>query len=329
MHNTIIKSPQESYELMNISKLSRIIVEGDIQRVAYPDRINSIYTSYLSTFNDKKDIKVPGVLTITECNNEFNLIDGQHRYLALKKLFTTTGHDQQICVNILKSGSKEETEQIFKMINNTIPVAEIPTGTSRKNVNDVIKYFTERYPSLFSSATNSHRPHINRNMFEEKISELIAVHPADILIKKLIDLNIKLSSQSPSEFRRKGDKIDQIISLRTKACSKGGVYFGLYSKLECLDNLYNKTFKPRKHINAILRNIVWNMFYPGSDSGQCLFCKSIITMKTCHMAHDISHAKGGEENKDNLYPCCGSCNCSTGQLSYEECLLKLKSYRIT
>jgi 5-methylcytosine-specific restriction endonuclease McrA len=98
----------------------------------------------------------------------------------------------------------------------------------------------------------------------------------------------------------------------------------MYPGLECFDSLLaNKLIRVRQKVPVMLRKKVWNMYYT-TETGECPFCKGIITLTDCHMAHDLSHKKEGEINVDNLYPCCSSCNLSMGQMSYEEVMKKLR-----
>lgn len=317
----LIKSPHEYYELVEIRRLSEILSTSEVQRVVIPERVEKLQQSYRVKYHSREEIRVPGVLTVAILDGSYHLVDGQHRYIALFNLWKETDHSQEVCVNFVQVESLTAMEELFRIINDTVPVSDIPQGVRRKDVNQVVQYFTERYPTIFrNTKTGSvQRPNINRTLFEEKVAVLYQVYPSN-LIEKLVELNRKLSNQTLMDFAvTRKDKRENLDTFRKKAIEKGGLFFGMYPKLECLDRLLNLPFvAPRQALNPALRQLIWNMFYPDQKEGECLFCNEKITIKTCHMAHDVAHARGGPETKENLYPCCGTCNLSMGQLTYEQ-----------
>lgn len=327
----LTKSPTESYTLMDVSQLAKLLSPSDVQRVAIPERIDLLYSNYLQLFHSRKEITMPGVLVIAEYDGIHNLIDGQHRFLALVKLQQTTGHAQMVCVNIIKVENREAAETLFNNINDTIRVSEMPKGVDRSMVNKIVRYFVERYPTIFKTNKSGRvmRPHINPTRFEEEVANLIMIYPTDLL-ERLIALNKNLEGRNLTEFKSTAkDTPLTLANFRSIATSKGGLYFGMFSKLECFDELRSQRFsRTRKPVNAVLRRVVFQMFYPGKEEGNCLFCDSVITLNDCHMAHDIAHSKGGGETKDNLFPCCATCNLSMGTMSFEQMCHQLEEMKI-
>jgi hypothetical protein len=157
---------------------------------------------------------------------------------------------------------------------------------------------------------------VSYNALNEAVNKMLGIYTPEGVIGKIEELNRSLSTSSASRFRRPRDTTEKLESLMMKCIEKGGFFIGMFPGLECFDVFYadsREYVKPRKRITPILRLEVWKR-YVGSDvdEGKCALCDGLMTLKTCHMAHDIAHAKGGDEGVENLYPCCASCNLKMG-----------------
>jgi hypothetical protein len=304
-----------------------MVSPAEVQRVIQQKRVDEIYTDMLQTYKQGQIIVCAGALIVAELQEIKYLIDGQHRFQALVKLHNDTKHDQQIVVNTIKVNSQDELTNLFNRINNTLPVAEIPLGLSRCDVNATTRHFQDKYPNIFSITRTGdvQRPHINPTKFEEQVIKLLEVYPCN-LIEKLESLNDSLKTQNAHQFKIKSsDTLVNIQELLAKATRKGGLYFGLFPKFECFERLYPRQFvKYRQKINKILRNAIWKKYCGSSLESKCPWCDKTISSSDCHMAHDLAHSHGGDSNVDNLYPCCAGCNLAMGTRSYEEMLKILK-----
>lgn len=67
------------------------------------------------------------------------------------------------------------------------------------------------------------------------------------------------------------------------------------------------TKKKRKQIPSKLRKEVWYI-YNKTEKGKCFCCGDILYFKNHHCSHVIADALGGKMVKENLRPCCASCN---------------------
>lgn len=323
--SSLNQSQLERYTLINVSDLLPLLNQTEIQRVISQERVDEIYTSMLSVYKQGKVIVCPGTLIVADLNNVKYLIDGQHRFQALIKIFNETKHDQSVVINTIQVSSEEGLIDLFNLINNTVPVAEIPKGVSRKDSNDIIRYFTENYASIFSYSAGggAQRPRIHHTKFQQQVNRLMEIYPHDLL-ERLIALNDNLKQMGLEHFRvKKGDTIPKIKKIVAKAIDSG-LYFGVFPSFECFNSLYDKHFvRTRTGISKLLRDKIWLMHFGKNDKGECPWCEKEITCSTCHMAHDLSYADGGEETVDNLYPCCASCNLSMGTLTYDQVKEKL------
>ena len=322
-------SPNQSIVKMKVSKLASMLNENEIQRVSSEQHIDEIYQSILSVYNQSKEI-ILTPLTVVDWNQMRYLIDGQHRFKAFLKLYKEMDHDQTLILNTISVSSQDEIHKLFNIINNSVPAAEVPEGISCKDKNRVMKYFTDKYPLIFSATKtgNVQRPHIHPTAFQEQIQKLLFYYPdSDELIRKMEELNNVLKDSTVKIFKNKGDTEQKLESLRSKATSKGKLYFGMFKNFECFESLYPaKIVKYRQKVPAALRDRVWNIYY-STNEGTCLFCTNTITKQTCHMAHDLAHSKGGDVTVANLYPSCATCNLSMGTRTYDEAVKWLELQR--
>jgi hypothetical protein len=320
--SSIIKSSKERYEKVSISSLLSKLNLPAIQRVLNEERVDFLYSQFYDIFKMGREIISPGVLIIAENKDgSYFLLDGQHRFYAYKKLYDVHKHDQTLVVNIIK---QDETgmRQLFNLINDTVPVKEIPLELDLSESRTVMKHFTDKYKPFFKLTPHSvHRPHVNSSTFNEVVNKLLLVFKkADKVIEEIEKINTELSDCNYTQFlvKKSYSKADTESAL-LKARMKGNFFIGMFPELECLNKLYGKrSVQVRKVISYPLKIKIWMKHAGASETTKCPFCFSDITLKTCHIAHDISHANGGEETLDNLFPCCVKCNLSLGSKNVSE-----------
>ncbi len=233
---TISRAPNETYYLTFISELKEFLSIPDIQRVVAEDRIDTIYRSIRKQYENNIEFLVPGVLTVAEIETEQGtkhfLIDGQHRFSAYVKLYEECKCDTKVLVNNLKVANDSELRKVFNMINNTVPVTEIPPALDLKTYKTIVQYFTDRYKKCFSNAPSGkcQRPNVHKSAFEHFVQEVLEKYPNNTL-NLLIQLNEHLKTLNVMAFKQKRDSLQKIDEFRTKAMTSGGLLFGLYPDL--------------------------------------------------------------------------------------------------
>ena len=73
-----------------------------------------------------------------------------------------------------------------------------------------------------------------------------------------------------------------------------------------LDGVDDKTIRRERAKARDLRKTRW--WQRKTASGACYYCKTIVNHKELTMDHLIPLSRGGRSTKDNLVPCCKSCN---------------------
>jgi hypothetical protein len=326
---SIVLSQLEKYEKMSIDQLQNFFKPNDIQRVVHEDRVIEMYEDMFETYRSRKVHLCPGVLIVAECKGVKYLVDGQHRFKALCMLKEKTGYSAKVVVNTINVSTMEEIHDLFNRINKMIPASQLPDGLDVATSNVVAKYFIEgKYKNIFKSSQSPRVPHIQIQMFESVVRKIVLVFPKlspQDIISTIEAVNDDLSHRSPQFFLENTGStytINEIEKKLNDARIKGGLYFGMYKNLECLNTLTGDVaFTKRKRITPALRKQVWNNQFT-EEVGTCPFCESKMDVNTFEVAHDIAHSNGGGSDLDNLYCCCKGCNLSMGKMTFEEFRLR-------
>ena len=187
LHNTEIKIYKTS-DLLHLE-----IKKPEIQRILENNKVDDIIKYQLD--HNKKygkfNFNVSGLINIHKLDDELFLIDGQHRFKALEKLYDKYSHDISFFVEIVTVKSYEELKENYSMINKNTPLPDLSDFIlENKNiVEETACKFQENYVQVWSKSSNrSRRPFINFNFFQEAIayiSKNANINSASKLIEKL------------------------------------------------------------------------------------------------------------------------------------------------
>lgn len=314
------------FEMKRISELQNFFSLCEVQRAINKERVDSLYTDMEKEYEETKNILVVGCFTVAKVKEEYFLIDGQHRFACYERLWKNHGFDAEICINTIQLESQKRMTDVMAKINNTTP-ALIVQGEYIKTTEEIVKHFMDKYPGMIR-LTNSgkcQRPHIHQNDFTKVVNQILEKgYSGSLTIQRIEEINNEMKTWAPERFKQtQKDTMPKIKKLLEKIKNKAELYIGMQSEL---DALYTIVGEPRfrkynrKHISTALRHNVWLKYCGRVEEANCLFCEKTITEKTCVMAHDYPHSKGGEATVNNLYPCCGGCNLKNGLKTVEQIL---------
>jgi hypothetical protein len=194
-------------------------------------------------------------LSFNNINETFEIIDGIHRYNALKYIkqentkaidFITPGdfgnnndafwfYQQFIILNIRFNALEEELIGAFKNLNKSNPVPDLYFRDEIKErkevIENIVKIWQTKYKSHFSSSIKPNIPNINRDRFIDLLDKLydkydIKSETQYVLEDALENMNEHIKINIPK-------KLSEII---IKKCSETGCYLFLF-KLEKLEEL--------------------------------------------------------------------------------------------
>lgn len=146
----------------------------------------------------KKDYKTQGKFTFYDVvhlgikpDGKYYVIDGQHRLVAYYNLFVKNQYPiQRVPVVIWETKTDDEFLEIYERINKRVAFDVTPFN---KKILDII-FQMENYFGNGQTIWGKKRPKIEKTLFIEEMKTNDDVHKldADTIVKKIIDINIKI-----------------------------------------------------------------------------------------------------------------------------------------
>lgn len=117
---------------------------------------------------------------LAEIDGTYEVLDGIHRYTALKMLpvdyITDSIATSYVLLNIRINPTEGELVDFFKSFNKSIPVPDLyllnPDQVKRDIIAAIIDKWEKTYPMHFSTARKFQRPNINRTVFTDILSDI-------------------------------------------------------------------------------------------------------------------------------------------------------------
>lgn len=309
------------------------------QRLIDQNKVDEIIAYQMEFIKQRGFSNFLGVVNIHFCKeeNQYYLVDGQHRVASLRQLFHVHAHDIDFVTEIVTVDTREELKHNYNIINKNTPLPEFPE-TINKNIPEAVAlHFHHKYPLIWSQSARPHRPFIFFNFFQETIG-IIVEHMPNISSSKLIEYmehyNTDVLSKLPfTSFQGVSEK----MWMKAK---EYGFYYGLFAY--CTNDKYGYGWskriiehytntklkggkiKKKQSIPASIKNGSWDK-YIGSHIGEalCIVCSTNkINSKCFDAGHIISEHNGGKINLDNILPICHPCNLSMSTMNMDEFILK-------
>jgi len=320
----------KSIKKVKISELINeyCIIVPEIQRIIDISKVNEIIEYQLRELKEKNRTNFLGVLSLNHLEEKYYLIDGQHRYRALKKMYEDYSHDIEIFAEIIDIESKVELKNNYIILNKNTQLPELLEIDSDKSIlKESMDYFQEKYPEVWSNkSVRGYRPFINFNYFQETIDYLInelKIIDSKNLIKYIEDKNDYFKTWNR-------DRFSGITETQYEKAVKWKFYLGLYSYssndkwgydwarniVKDVTGVAPEKFriKKKKPIPKKIKDDCWNK-YVGKNKGgvYCLVCNTDkIYQNNFEAGHIISEFNNGAILLDNLLPICSKCNKGMG-----------------
>jgi hypothetical protein len=329
-----LKLSKRTIKIFKSSQLTElIIIKPNEQRIVDNQKVSDIVNYQLEQIKKNGQSNFLGVINIHyyRKNDTSYLVDGQHRYEALKILLQKYSHDIEIFIEIVNVDSLQELKENYDLINKNTPLPEFPESVDKNIPEKCSQYFQEKYPTVWSPSSRARRPNVYFNFFQESIAilvEKLKIKTADE-IKEIVEKhNTTLSIWDISSFHNITEK------MFIKA-TESKFYLGLF--LHCTNDYGYKWVEDiitqytgekiqkmnrnsKKKIPKKVKNDSWDK-YIGSSIGEtsCIVCRHTkINSKCFDAGHIISEKNGGVINIDNILPICSGCNKSMGTTNMDE-----------
>jgi 5-methylcytosine-specific restriction endonuclease McrA len=310
------------------------ILTPELQREKNIDSINEIIEYQTNIFLKTKSFCFVGELTIAIQDNNYYIVDGQHRYEAMKRIYTKCPY-YKVCINVIKPDSNFTIDNVFELLNKSKPVPEYvienTTNLLKKSKLDHFKnLFVNKYKVYISKSNNPRKPNINLDILLNKLNSSNLFNNeyminANDIFEYMEYVNIIYWKNLDSKYNMK------CIEKVNNACEKHVLYIcndidddiWLNNKdwVEDFIEYKNKTnvIVKRKKISSKERQLVWEKDFKNTEKGICKVCNKVeININTFQSGHIISHKNGGESTFENLKPICVLCNNKMGSMNLYE-----------
>ena len=309
------------------------IIIPDFQRIIDRDKIEQIIELQKNNFINRKKFIYFGVITICLFENKKYLIDGQHRFLSMKKLYEKYNSNSECNIEYIQVNSLEEINDYYNIINKNTPLPCYTFTKEEKNIlNEVCYYFQEKYKNVWSKGPRTKRPFIFFNYFQESLSFInreLNINDKEKLIKIIEEKNNSYKNLTIRDFKninenmlKKANEFNFFLGLFTYDINENYGFLWAKNIVEYHTNtkIQKTKKKSKKSISKALKYKIWNK-YIGSKNGEvyCISCvENKINMMNFECGHIIPESKGGETTQDNLLPICGLCNKSMATKNMNE-----------
>jgi hypothetical protein len=331
--------------LVSITNLLGVeIVIPNEQRLSNNDKIDNIIIYQKEHHKKTNYFNFIGVLNIHYCLEDkiFYLVDGQHRYKAMKRLFDNGYKIFDISIQLVNVDTKEQLKYNYELINKNTPLPEFPKTINKNIPEQTFRHFEDKYPLIWSKSKKPRRPHLDKNSFLEALGFLtlkLKIVKYHNLITIVEFFNNKLSHWNYDSFPNI-KKIKNPKKLLDRCIQKGNIYLGMYNA-QLTDYVYDwvrdivkqetgkEIKKPKKRgykksIPKKIKSDIWNK-YISKEVGEayCFCCRTeFISQMNFSAGHIIPESCGGFATIDNLRPICSQCNSSMGNTNMREFIIK-------
>lgn len=294
-----------------------------IQRALKEERVDQLFGVLMDYYSEYGYVHDLNSIHIAKYNDEYLILDGQHRFNAYKKFFEqpdsffTKKEDKDFNVLITLYDCEEEGEygKIFDELNtnyvSTTPL--VLSENDKKRKEELVKFFDTNYKKYFESVSLIPRfPNVNQ---DELINDLLETYPSyksSEIVNKFLQLNKMIGEDLKTSFPEKYLKIKNKIDGIKKY--EGKELFYVYKMHS--ENESEKTY--RKKVPKTVKDMLWDGVFGDTMIGNCYVCSKVIKFTHFEASHIVSVANGGSDSIHNLRCCCGSCNRSMGTKNLED-----------
>lgn len=315
-----------SKDLMSIP----ILIPNE-QRIRDDDKVSDIILYQQKELRDNGCCNFIGTINIHFCEEtqHFYLVDGQHRYEAIKSINKT--NNINIIIEIVTVTTLDELRMNYQIINMNTPLPEFSETIDKNIPEEVALFFKSEYPHIWSKSSRARRPNLYFNYFQEAlgvITDKLELKSAQELQKIVVDYNDRLSNWDYSQFPDSKNLNDGMV----QKCIENNIFLGLFRHVSdefCYDwvreivkqftgedmkRTQGKNWNTKSCISKSLKTSIWDANIGNNiRAALCICCNNTeIKVENFHAGHIVAESLGGETDQNNLLPICATCNTSMG-----------------
>lgn len=173
----------------------------------------------IKTFRSDNYQFVPGYITVFQKDNEYYIIDGQHRYAAAKEFSETDFKNISMDVCVIESVEPDIILQEFQTVNKSVPPPEYLLNAEvnkdkRELCENIVEWLANDYKEFSMKSKKPKKPNFRKDDLNNTLYETLPNNVTYELVKqKLLELN---------EYVKQN--IDKYETRPAKKCEKYGFY---------------------------------------------------------------------------------------------------------
>lgn len=281
-----------------------------IQREYIIERVDYFYNSLLKYLEENGELQYLNPIHVAELNDEYYIMDGQHRYMAYDRFYNRmcVPHNNDFNVTLIykKCENVEEFRQYFIDLNNNFKTDDLVLEMTEMDTSTILSdYIKKKYPNHLSNSNKPKFPNIFLTSFVSFLMKRYKGELSDNIIEKMELLNLHI--------KKNLNKND--IGTYMTIMNKGGLFitYMFYGK----DEPHNKN--GRTSLPKAVRRALWERRI-GMDTmvGKCFVCETDIDYHTFHCGHKQSVCNGGSDSIENLECICPPCNLSMNSTNMDD-----------
>ena len=310
------------------------IVIPNFQRDIQDDKVIQIVEQYKLMHKTHQNYFIKHGYTVCLCKigRRLYLIDGQHRFKALKQVYND-GYKDSALIRIQICDSIDEMKKDFALLNINSNIPIVYTYFEDEFVQELMLNLKGQLKIHFSScfsrsqSKTCNRMHIDEFMGMFDLGDIKELYLQDNNIKlfdklEIINEVVKLilSEHDEAEINNYITKNDLPI------VKEYGFYLSLKNikwtdhfkdenemiKIDLLEKVKSRTNYKKKKIPKALRESVIHNHFGDRFISNCFVCHQSLSRNDVQIGHIVSEVDGGEMIESNLRCICKCCNSSMG-----------------
>ena len=308
------------------------IIIPNFQRDIQEDKVKQIVTQYKQEHKTHQNYFIKHGYTMCLCKigKKLYLIDGQHRYNALKNVYED-GYNDNALIRIQLCESIDEMKRDFALLNINSNIPIVYTYFEDEFVQELMLNLKSQLKMHFgncfsrSQSTTNNKMHIDEFMklFDmDFIKQLYLENNKVNLYEKLEIINevvkLILSEHNETEILNYISKNDLSV------IKESGFYLSL-KNIKWMEHFTDpskdihisllnkiKSNYKKKKIPKALKEVVIHKHFGNKFISNCFVCSKELNRNDVQIGHIVPEVEGGELIEDNLKCICKCCNSSMG-----------------
>lgn len=304
------------------------------------EHIEGMVEDQLKRIRSGRRPSFPSVLQIAKVpsDSSYFIIDGQHRYFAMKKL-VEMGHPIRLRIERWVVETPNMIKKLMALLNVSKPIQEYELEedeTTKTLLNTLRSFIEKRFKEFLSKSEAPRRPNFKEATLIDKIKQEEIPHRYSMTRPEhLLYLLYLYNQRIRTRYARSSEASKPAFS----KCEKHGLYIGMDPGFESIcdpfeildpsvemksypreflewigDGLSSETKKKKTTIPKSLQTQVFETYASRThQEAPCWCCETNrIRITSFQCGHVVPESKGGPTTLENLRPICTGCNQSMG-----------------